>query len=236
MTDEGDLTVEGTGETVGEAKWQALRELERVHPDVDKAQVRFQVVSEGKRGLLGVGYAPARVVATVEEVAAPTAPGESEEAAAARALVRRIADTLGVHCRVDVSESGDSIVVTCSGSELGVLIGKRGRTLDAVQDLVNAVVFSNHHHRRKLVVVDAAGYRGRRETMLVRLAVRHAEQVAATGLAVDLDPMPATERKIIHVGLRDYPGVETVSEGTEPNRYITIKPVGEPLVPPGTPS
>ena len=70
MTETESLQVEATGETVGEAKWAALRELEKLRPGIDKAAVRFQVVSEGERGLLGVGFAPARVVALVEAAAA----------------------------------------------------------------------------------------------------------------------------------------------------------------------
>ena len=86
------LQVEATGETVGEAKWSALRELEKLQPGIDKAAVRFQVVSEGERGLLGVGYAPARVIATVDSaavVAQPEAP-EDESEAGLKALSCRI--------------------------------------------------------------------------------------------------------------------------------------------------
>ena len=73
------LQVEATGETVGEAKWSALRELEKLQPGLDKAAVRFQVISEGERGLLGVGYAPARVIASVDAAAAEPAPEPSFE-------------------------------------------------------------------------------------------------------------------------------------------------------------
>src|SRR5436190_19312131 len=96
-----DLTVEATGETVGEAKWAALRELEQRHPALDKAAVRFEVVSEGERGLLGVGYKPARVLAHLPaEAAAATAtvasaPEDEGQAAEARWLVSRIVTELG---------------------------------------------------------------------------------------------------------------------------------------------
>src|SRR5437764_14811534 len=100
------LTVEATGETVGEAKWAALRELEQRHPALDKAAVRFEVVSEGKRGLLGVGYEPARVLAhlPVEAAAAAgVAEGEDEgQAAEARRLVSRIVAELGIDARLDI--------------------------------------------------------------------------------------------------------------------------------------
>src|SRR5689334_9167675 len=128
MTDA--LQVEATGETVGEAKWAALRELEKQQPGVDKSAVRFQVVSEGERGLLGVGYAPARVIATVDPDAEPPAPrDESPLAAAVRQLVERIAEGVGVVGRADASEDDDTITITVAGAELGMLIGRHGQTI-----------------------------------------------------------------------------------------------------------
>ena len=219
-----DLEVETTGETVGEAKWQALRELERLQPGLDKGRVRFQVVSEGKRGLLGVGYSPARVVASVEDGAAP--PAEvGEEAAEARDLVARIVETLGVRCRVDAAEDDDGVTITCVGSDLGVLIGRHGQTIDAVQYLVNAVAYRRWSERRP-VVVDASGYRSRREATLGALAARSAQRAIATGEPVELEPMSSSERKIVHLRLQDHAGVETTSEGREPSRYVVIRPTG----------
>ena len=99
--------VEATGETVGEAKWSALRELEKLQPGLDKASVRFQVVSEGERGLLGVGYAPARVIAVADAasaVAAVVSPeDESEQAGRAREVAVRILDAIGVKTAVILS-------------------------------------------------------------------------------------------------------------------------------------
>ena len=111
------LQVETTGETVGEAKWAALRELERLHPGLDKTAVRFQVVSEGERGLLGVGYAPARVIASVDEP--PEPPEDTDATREARELLTTIVDALGIRCRVDVREDDDAVIVTCSGEDLG---------------------------------------------------------------------------------------------------------------------
>jgi spoIIIJ-associated protein len=217
------LEVETTGETVGEAKWQALRELERLLPGIDKARVRFQVISEGERGLLGVGYTPARVIATIENGAASTAQ-VGEEAAEARELVTRITETLGLRCRVDVAEGEETITVTCSGSDLGVLIGRHGQTIDAVQYLVNAIGYRRWSERRS-IVVDASGYRARRETTLGSIALRSAERAIATGEPVRLEPMTAVERKIIHLRLEHHEGVETSSEGTEPNRLVVVSPI-----------
>ena len=215
------LEVETTGETVGEAKWQALRELEQLRPGLDKGRVRFQVVSEGKRGLLGVGYSPARVIASVEDGEAQSPVGD--EAAEARELVARIAEALGVHCRVDAAEDEDGVTVVCFGSELGVLIGRHGHTIDAVQYLVNAVAFRRWPERRP-VVVDASGYRSRRAATLGALAVRSAQRALASGSPVELEPMSSPERKIVHLRLQDYAGVETTSEGREPSRFVVIRP------------
>ena len=232
MSDDDVLSVEATGETVGEAKWAALRELERQAPGLDKSAVRFQVVSEGERGLLGVGYSPARVVASVEgEAVANEAPelerrdGESDEAALVRELVERVAAEIGARCTVTVDESDEQLEVVCAGPDLALLIGRHGQTIDAVQYLANAIVHRQAGDgERRRVVVDAAGYRGRREATLQALAQRSAERASATGQPVELDPMSAVERKVVHEYLKEDPEVETTSEGTEPHRYVVILP------------
>jgi spoIIIJ-associated protein len=222
--------VEATGETVGEAKWAALRELEKLHPGLDKGAVRFQVVSEGERGLLGVGYSPARVIAQVDADAADavqaSADGESDLGGEVRDLIERITTGIGVRCRIDILEDDEVITASCSGSNLGLLIGKHGQTIDAIQYLANAIVWRAHPEGRKEVVVDAAGYRDRRRIALEALAVRSAEEALATHSAVELEPMTAVERKTVHLRLKEFDGVETGSEGTEPNRYIVITPGG----------
>jgi spoIIIJ-associated protein len=223
-----ELQVEATGETVGEAKWAALRELEKRQPGLDKSAVRFQVVTEGERGLLGVGFAPAKVIATVSAEAAPNEAepvDESELAAEARELVTRIVDGVGVNARIDVEESEDAITVSCSGVDLGMLIGRHGQTIDAVQYLANAVMWRRHPEDRKEVVVDAAGYRDRRRVTLESLAVRSAERALSDHEPVDLEPMTAIERKVVHLRLKEFDGVETTSEGAEPNRYVVVHPL-----------
>jgi spoIIIJ-associated protein len=221
----GELTVEATGETVGEAKWAALRELELRYPALDKAAVHFEVVTEGERGLLGVGYAPARVVAHLPAEAAEAMElDESDRATEARLLLTRIVDALGVDGRVGVREDDDSITLTCSGADVALLIGRHGQTIDAVQYLMNAISHRTHGDERKEVIVDAAGYRARRRVTLESLAVRTAQQVTTSGERVELDPMTAVERKVVHLKLKEFVGVETASEGTEPNRYVVVLP------------
>jgi spoIIIJ-associated protein len=224
VTDE--LTVEMTGETVGEAKWAALRELERLRPGLDKSAVHFEVLSEGERGLLGVGYAPARVQASVPDVAPAfeSRGDESELAQDVRGLVERIASTLGVHCHVDVRENDDGLYVNCTGGDLGVLIGRYGQTIDAIQYLVHAIV-NRRGEERIDVTVDAADYRDRRRVTLEQIAVRSAQRALDEGAPVELEPMTAIERKVVHVRLKEFDGVETSSEGTEPNRFVVITPV-----------
>ncbi|HJU36345.1 MAG TPA: RNA-binding cell elongation regulator Jag/EloR [Gaiellaceae bacterium] len=228
MSEPADLTAEATGETVGEAKWAALRELERRHPGLDKTAVEFEIVAEGERGILGVGYEPARVVAHLPAEAAESAAAsvgeESDQAAEARSLVARIVETIGVDAEIVAREEADAIVVTYSGPDVGLLIGRHGQTIDAIQYLLNAVAWRAHREERKEVVVDAAGYRARRKATLETLAVRVADRVRDSGEREELEPMTAVERKVVHLHLKDVAGVGTTSEGTEPNRYVVVVP------------
>jgi spoIIIJ-associated protein len=220
------LSVEAEGETVGEAKWSALRELERRFPGLDKGSVRFAVVSEGERGLLGVGYAPAKVIASVSNPVAAEV-GEEEPgspAALLRELVERIARGLGAPVAVSIREDDEALVATLTGPDLGLVIGKHGQTIDAIQYLANAIVWRSQEER-KSVIVDAAGYRDRRRASLEQLADRAAGEARASRKDVSLEPMSAVERKIVHVYLQEREDVETTSEGTEPNRYVVVKPV-----------
>jgi spoIIIJ-associated protein len=228
----GDVVqAEGQGETVGEAKWSALRELDRLQPGLDKAAVRFDVLSEGQRGLLGVGYEPARVLATVAKADGDAPPPSADDpegpiAERAREILERIVEGIGVRCRIELHEEVDALVATCTGGNLGLLIGKHGQTIDAVQYLVNAAVSRAFPDERKQIVVDASGYRARREATLAAIAQRSAERALQQGSPVELEPMTAVERKVVHLALRDHPGVETTSEGTEPNRFVVVAPAG----------
>jgi spoIIIJ-associated protein len=168
------------------------------------------------------------VIATTE-AEAPVVRSETHDesplAAEARELVTRIMDGIGVPGRVDVDEDAETITISCVGPDLGILIGRHGQTIDAVQYLANAVMFRRHPDDRKEVVVDAAGYRVRRRASLEALAVRSAERALSDGQPVELEPMTAIERKVVHVRLKEFEGVETSSEGTEPNRFVVVRPV-----------
>jgi spoIIIJ-associated protein len=227
------LEVEASGETVGEAKWSALRELERRFPGLDKASVRFAVLSEGERGLLGVGHVPARVLASLTtapplsmRIEAPVATEEpGSPPARLREFLDRICLALGTPASIEIYEDEESLTAALAGPGLGLVIGKRGQTIDAIQYLANAVVWRGAEDR-KPVVVDASGYRSRRQASLERQAERAAEKATATGKPAALEPMTAVERKIVHLYLQDRPGIETESEGTEPSRYVVVRPAG----------
>jgi spoIIIJ-associated protein len=219
MTEAEGVRVETTGETVGEAKWAALRELERLVPGLVRDTVEFEVLSEGERGLLGVGYTPARVVARA--VGAEPA-DETETVGAAGDCVRRIASAIGADVSVSGAEREGVVTVTCSGADLGLLIGKHGQTIDAIQYLANAIVRTEGGEHE--VIVDAAGYRARRRVTLEAVAERSAKRAATTGKEIELDPMTSIERKIVHEALKENPDVQTWSEGSEPNRYVVVAP------------
>jgi spoIIIJ-associated protein len=150
---------------------------------------------------------------------------ESEQAAEVREVLDRIVSAIGVEARIDLREDDQTVTATFVGRELGLLIGKHGQTIDAIQYIVNAVVWRNRGDERKAVVVDAAGYRARREAALDTLARRTAQRVVDSARSAELEPMTAVERKVVHVCLKDFPGVVTRSEGTEPNRFVVIDPV-----------
>jgi spoIIIJ-associated protein len=226
--------LEAAGETIGEAKWQAVRELERLHPGLDRDAVTFEVLAEGERGLLGVGTSPARVLARLDvavsipttEAAAPPRPTGSESPLArlVQELVERIATGLGAHGRVTVTEDDELVQASASAQELGFLIGRDGRTIDAVQYVVSAIAHRAQGEQGKSVEVDAGGYRERRRARLIASADRAADRVLATGRPVALEPMAPAERKIVHTALQDLTGVETNSEGDEPHRYVVVLP------------
>jgi spoIIIJ-associated protein len=161
---------------------------------------------------------------SVTDVAPPASTArddESELETRMRELVETVIGAMGITARVDVRETDDGVVVTCTGGDLGLLIGKHGQTIDALQYVANAASFRSG--AGKPVTIDAAGYRERRRMTLEGIALRAAEQ-AAGGERVLLEPMTAVERKVVHERLKEVVGVETSSEGTEPNRYVVVSP------------
>ena len=136
-------------------------------------------------------------------------------------LLERVTQALAQQA-IDVVEDDESLTATCSGGDLGLLIRKHGQTIAGLQTLAIAIL-AGGEGPRKDVVVDAEGYRERRRRILEALAVRCAEQALHEGARVELEPMSAAERKLVHERLKDYDGVHTASEGEEPHRYVVVE-------------
>jgi spoIIIJ-associated protein len=142
-----------------------------------------------------------------------------------REVVGRVIEALGLDATVEVSETSEEIRATVDGpDEMGRLIGRHGQTIDALQHLAWRAAFHDRDER-KSVVVDAAGYRGRREEALHRQADRAASEALRYGRPVELEPMSASERKTVHNYLADRTDVETHSEGDEPERRLVVSPL-----------
>jgi spoIIIJ-associated protein len=135
----------------------------------------------------------------------------------ARELVEGVLDELDLDGDVEIEEDDDRILVN-------VLIGKRGQTIDALQLLCYQAAFRGLRDRKR-VIVDAAGYRGRRRETLESRADRAAEQALTNSRVVEMDPMSAQERRVVHERLKGRSGVETYSEGDEPHRCVIVAPL-----------
>jgi spoIIIJ-associated protein len=222
--DREELRIEAEGPTVGAAKWAAMKELERRFPGLAVEQVVFEVVEEGG----GDEQATARVAALPDLSAWREAQERfdwpDEPAERVREILRRVAAHFDLRASVDVEESDDELRVSLSGTDLGLFIGKHGQTIDAIQFLCAQAAFRGEENRKR-VVVDAGGYRVRREAALRRQADRGAADALRYGRPVELDSMGSQERKVVHLYLQDRPDVETHSEGDDPFRRIVITPV-----------
>ena len=155
---------------------------------------------------------------------AETTPGGE----AMRELLERVADALDLDAEVVVDDGDEALVGRLEGEDLGLFIGHHGQTIEAVQHLAQRVVGEVEHQRggdRRRVVVDAAGYRERRESVLQRQADEAAERAIESGRAVALDAMTSSERRVVHEHLRDRGDVETHSEGDEPRRHLVVEPL-----------
>ena len=141
-----------------------------------------------------------------------------------RELLERIAEAAGVPARVEIHEDDETLTAAYVGEDVGLLIGKHGQTIDAIQHLSYRVAFRGDAVRKRLVV-DASGYRERRALALQADADRAVAQAVDETRPVSLEPMSALERKVVHEYLRERRGIETYSEGEEPDRYLVVAPV-----------
>jgi spoIIIJ-associated protein len=148
----------------------------------------------------------------------------SDAADRLQALLERVVETLDLEASVEVDEDDEAVRGTIDGDDLGVLIGRHGQTIDALEHVASRIAFRDATERKR-VVVDAAGYRARRAEALERQADRAASEAVRFGRPVALDPMVASERRVVHEFLRDRHDVETYSEGEEPDRRLVVAPV-----------
>lgn len=200
-------SVEKQGKTIEDAVQLAL-----YHLDATLDQVDTEVLAEPSKGFLGIfGGTLARVKVTLKPN--PLAILEN--------FVSNICERINSDISIEIEENIDRIEIDITGPSLGLVIGKHGQTLDALQYLAN-VVYNRNVEPWRRVTVDAGGYRKRREETLLRLANRLAEKAKRTGRRIMLEPMNAHERRIIHTALQDDNQIVTLSEGDEPYRKVVI--------------
>ncbi|MBC2727892.1 RNA-binding cell elongation regulator Jag/EloR [Desulfosporosinus sp.] len=199
---------EKTGKTVEEAINAGIMEL-----GVDRDRVKVEVIEEptkkGLFGLFGTRLAKVRVFY------------EDNPGLLAADFINKVCKAISVNADTKVSKNGEHWHIDITGPELGILIGRRGDTLDALQYLTNLAVAKQMSERVR-IIVDVEGYRQRREETLVRLAKRLSEKVKRTGTKIVLEPMNPHERRIIHTSLQDEARISTFSEGDDPNRRVVI--------------
>lgn len=179
---------------------------------VSEDRVNIHILEQPSRGLFGfIGSKEAKV--ELELI-----PDPLEEAIA---FLQDMFKAMQISITIDTRKDREGFILNMSGSELGILIGKRGQTLDALQYLVNIVAnrYANSHFR---IILDAENFRDRRKKTLEELAVRLANRVIKSKKEVILEPMNSQERKIIHAELQGHPVVKTYSRGEEPNRRVVI--------------
>ena len=205
--------IETTAKTTDEAVELALREL-----DADRADVEIDVVSRGKAGLFGIGGEPARVRVTLLE--AP-----NEVVSATTDVLTNLLSKMGVSAMANLrqvhSEELDGPVFEVEGEDSGLLIGRRGETLRALQFLVKYIA-SKRVETRVNVMVDVEGYQERRYKSLTGLAERVAQNVVRSGRSITLEPMPANERRVVHMALSEHRQAATESMGTGDSRQVVI--------------
>ena len=210
-------SIEISAKSEEEAVDVALAEL-----GMSRSEVEVVVVKKGRTGLFGLGAEEVKVRVTPIE---PSPDGEMDVGVIARDVLEKILEladaSATVNLESDNSDEQTKVILDIRGDDLGILIGRRGETLSALQYLVNLIV-SRRLKAGVGVVVDVEGYRRRRNESLRLLAQRLASQVKSTGRSVTLEPMSASERRIVHIQLRDNPYVTTQSIGQGEDRKVVI--------------
>jgi len=208
--------IETTAKTPEEAIEIALKEL-----DVERPDVEIDVVSKGKTGILGIGGEPAKVRVTVFDK-------PPDAVVATTDILQSLISLMDVSASITLvdaeREDVGGPVFDVDGDDSGLLIGRRGETLRALQFLVSFIA-SRRLGDRVNLFVDVSGYQERRYDTLRSLAERNARRVASSGREVTLEPMPPNERRIVHMALADDPDVNTVSDGVGDGRRVVIEPI-----------
>ena len=228
MSESADLTVEATGETVGEAKWAALRELERA----SRARQGRGPLRGRRRRASAACSASATSRRACSRICLPRplrrrarlSRGGGGQAAEARGLVSRIVTELGIDASLDVDEGKDTITVTVSGGDVACSSAATARrSTRCSTSSTSSRTARTATRRRTSSSTPTATASGRRAT-LETLADEIADRVRESGQAEELEPMTSVERKVVHLRLKEVAGVATASEGTEPNRYVVVLP------------
>jgi spoIIIJ-associated protein len=202
------MSAEYSGRSLEEAVARALAALGATRERVD-----IEVVQEPKAALLGLGGREARVRATLKPTLAQFAQAQAEQ----------ILRLMGFDGTAMVQESAETVSITLAGHDLGALIGRHGHTLDAMELLLGLHLARRRGHWIP-TIVDAQGYRARREQTLVEAARVAADRAAREGQPVVMEPMEARDRRTIHLALQDDPRVTTASEGEEEQRRVVVRP------------
>ena len=201
-------SIEIEGRSIDEAVFAALNELE-----ISEEEAEIEIIDEGNKGIFGlIGNRLAKVRVTKRE--------NSQDKI--MKFFNPIFDKMKIKPSVDISENEDSIKIKLSGDNIGIIIGRRGETLDALQYLVGLVINKDKENYKR-IVLDVCDYRKNREDTLVSLSKRLAEKVIKSRRSITLEPMNPYERRIIHSTLQNNRYVETYSVGEEPNRKVVIK-------------
>ncbi len=189
---------------------------------VKEAKVELTLLSDDKPSVAPQGTASEeRTPVTRKDSRASDADAGQDPFEVAASFIRDVGENMGLHVDVEMVHKKDNTVLNISGSDLGVLIGRRGQTLDSLQYLTN-IIANRYSDSFIRIVLDAENFRERRRKTLEDLAVRLAGRVIRTRKEVALEPMSPQERKVIHSKLQDHPEVKTYSKGEEPNRRVII--------------
>lgn len=208
----GNVVIEQSGKTVEEAISLALEQL-----DVTEEQVEIEILQESSsKGLLGIKKEKDAIIrVTLHDYSAEIA----------NDFLSELMDKMGMEATINVEDSDEKLLVNIKTNKSGVIIGRHGETLDAIQFITSIVVNRNNPVYKK-VIIDTEGYRVKREETLVTLANRLAKKAIDSKKSVSLEPMNPYERRIIHSTLQQNDRIETYSVGEEPHRKVVIKSIG----------